>query len=217
MLQEQMTEEERKEWEEFQAMKRKKAEEEKEKEQREEYLVMVDEQIDSSIEALVAVSEQISLVKSNVMDNFRAVIDLKKDVFKTKNYDEQRSHTFTNSRGDKRITLGFYTLDYYADSADDGIQIVKDYISSLAKDENSEMLVKAVFKLLSKNQNGMLKASRVIQLRKMAEDSGDSEFIRGVRIIEEAYRPVPSKTFIRADIKGENGEWKPVTLGMTEG
>lgn len=218
MLNEQnMTEEERKEWEEFQAMKAKKRAEEKAKEQREEYLVMVDEQIEQSIEELISVSEAISKAKAKVMENFKAVIDLKKDVIKTRNYDEQRSHTFTNTKGDKRITLGVYVLDGYADTAEDGIQKVKDAIASLAKDENSQMLVNAVLKLLSKNQHGVLKASRVIQLRKMAEESGIEEFIEGVKIIEESYRPTPSKTFIRADIKGENGEWKPVTLGMTEG
>lgn len=217
MITENMTEEERKEYEEFLAMKARKAAEEKNKQMREEYLSMVDEQIDSSIKELQLLSSQISNTKAKVMENFKAVIDLKREVIPTKNFDEQRSHTFTNSEGTKRIILGVYTLDGYADTAEDGIQKVKDYISSLATDENSQMLVSAVLKLLSKNQQGMLKASRVIQLRKMAEESGSAEFLDGVKIIEEAYRPVPSKTFIRADIKGENGEWKPISLGVTEG
>ena len=217
MITENMTEEERREYEEFRAMKAKKAAEEKNRQMREQYLSMVDEQIDTSIEELERLSGQISATKSRVMDNFKTVLELKREVISTKNFDAQRSHTFTNSEGTKRITLGVYTLDGYADTAEDGIQKVKDYITSLARDENSQMLVSAVLKLLSKNQQGMLKASRVIQLRKMAEQSGSEEFMEGVRIIEESYRPVPSKTFIRADIKGDNGEWKPISLGVTEG
>lgn len=212
-----MTEEERKEYEDFLALKRQKKAEEDAKKMREEYSAMVDEQIEISIAQLKTLSEQISDTKSKVMDNFKAVIDLKKEIIPTKNYDEQRSHTFTNSEGTKRITLGVYTLDAYSDTAEDGIQKVKDYISSLAKDENSEMLVNAVLKLLSKNKQGMLKASRIIQLRKMAEESGSQEFMEGVRIIEESYRPTPSKTFIRADVKSDNGSWQPISLGVTEG
>ena len=216
MITENMTEEERREYEEFRAMKAKKAAEEKNRQMREQYLSMVDEQIDASIEELERLSGQISATKSRVMDNFKAVLELKREVIQTRDFDAQRSHTFTNSEGTKRITIGVYTLDGYADTAEDGIQKVKDYITSLARDENSQMLVSAVLKLLSKNQQGMLKASRVIQLRKMAEQSGSEEFMEGVRIIEESYRPVPSKTFIRADIKGDNGEWKPISLGMRQ-
>lgn len=217
MITENMTEEERREYEEFRAMKAKKAAEEKNRQMREQYLSMVDEQIDTSIEELERLSGQISATKSRVMDNFKAVLELKREVIQTRDFDAQRSHTFTNSEGTKRITIGVYTLDGYADTAEDGIQKVKDYITSLARDENSQMLVSAVLKLLSKNQQGMLKASRVIQLRKMAEQSGSEEFMEGVRIIEESYRPVPSKTFIRADVKGDNGEWTPISLGVTEG
>jgi hypothetical protein len=71
-------------------------------------------------------------------------------------------------------------------------------------------------RLLSRGKEGTLKASRVLQLRKMAEESGSERFIEGVRIIEESYRPVVSKTFVRAERKGKNGEWVNIPLGMTE-
>lgn len=203
--------------EEFRQMKAKKIEAERAKEQREEYLALVDEQIEASLEELVSLSERINEVKTKVMDNFKAVLELKREVIKTRDYDSLQSHTFTNSTSTKRITIGVYMLDGYADTVEDGIQKVKDYITSLAKDEDSKMLVSAVMKLLSKNQQGILKASRVMQLRNMAEVSGNDDFIEGVRIIEEAYRPTPSKSYIRADVKGEHGEWIPVSLGMTEG
>ena len=100
--------------------------------------------------------------------------------------------------------------------AEDGVVKVKEFIQSLAKDDESRILVDSILKLLSKDQKGTLKASRVIQLRKMAEASGSDLFIEGVRIIEESYRPVISKQFIRAEYKNENSEWVSVPLGMTE-
>lgn len=106
--------------------------------------------------------------------------------------------------------------DGYLDTADEGIAIIKEYIQSLATDDKSKSLVGMVMNLLAKDQKGTLKASRIIRLRKIAEESGDERFMDGVRIIEDAYRPEVSKTFIRAEVKDENGAWKSVPLGMTE-
>ena len=71
-------------------------------------------------------------------------------------------------------------------------------------------------RLLAKDQKGTLKASRVLQLRKMAEETGNEQFIEGVRIIEESYQPTVTKQFIRADVKGDNGEWVSIPLSVTE-
>ena len=121
-----------------------------------------------------------------------------------------RSHTFTNSEGNKRITLGVYVTDGYRDTVEDGIAIVKEYIASLANDDKTQALVNMVFRLLARDAKGTLKASRIVQ------DTGDERFLEGVRIIEESYQPEVSKQFIRAEIKNENGMWKPIPLGMTE-
>ena len=40
--------------------------------------------------------------------------------------------------------------------------------------------------------------------------------MEGVRIIEEAYQPVISKQFVRAEMKNEDGMWVTIPLGMTE-
>ena len=55
-----------------------------------------------------------------------------------------------------------------------------------------------------------------MQLVKMSEESGNEAFMDGVRIIRDAYKPVVSKYYIRAEFKGENGKWTNVPLGMTE-
>ena len=211
-----MTAEEKAEFEAFQREKAKKAAEEKAKNDREMYKQMVDEEIANSIPVLLGISEQIKASKQTVMDNFKTILEMKADLFKTKVKDDQRSHTFTNSEGDKRITLGVYVTDGYRDTVEDGIAIVKEYIEGLAKDEKTKALVSMVLRLLARDAKGTLKASRIVQLRKVAMETGDERFIEGVRIIEEAYQPEVSKQFIRAEIKNENGMWKPIPLGMTE-
>ncbi len=94
--------------------------------------------------------------------------------------------------------------------------MVREYIESLAKDDNSRALVNAVMRLLAKDQKGTLKASRVLQLRKMADETGDERFQEGVRIIEESYQPTVTRQYIKAEIRGDNGEWKSIPLGVTE-
>lgn len=211
-----MTAEEKAEFEAFQQAKAKKAAEEKAKADREMYKLMVDDEIEHSIPVLLGISEEIKESKQQVLDNFKTILEMKSDLFKTKVRDDQRSHTFTNSRGDKRITLGVYVTDGYRDTVEDGIAIVKEYIASLANDEKTQALVNMVFRLLSRDAKGTLKASRIVQLRKVAEDTGDARFLEGVRIIEESYQPEVSKQFIRAEVKDKNGMWKPIPLGMTE-
>lgn len=211
-----MTAEEKAEFAAFQQEKAKRAAEEKKKADREKYKELVDEEIERSIPVLLTISGQIKDSKQAVQDNFKTILEMKSELFATKVKDDQRSHTFTNSKGDKRITLGVYVTDGYRDTVEDGIAIVKEYIESLAKDAKTKSLVNMVMKLLSRDAKGTLKASRIVQLRKVAQDSGDERFMEGVQIIEDAYQPEVSKQFIRAEIKDKNGMWKPIPLGMTE-
>ena len=211
-----MTAEEKADFEAFQAAKAKKAAEEKARADREQYRQLVDDEIERSIPVLEEISGRIKESKQRVMDNFKTILEMKGDLFKTKLKEDQRSHTFTNSKGNKRITLGVYVTDGYRDTVEDGIAIVKEYIESLAKDDKTRSLVSMVLRLLARDAKGTLKASRIVQLRKVAMETGDDRFMEGVRIIEESYQPEVSKQFIRAEIKNENGMWKPIPLGMTE-
>lgn len=211
-----MTAEEKAEFEAFQQEKARKAAEEKARKDRDVYKQMVDDELERSIPVLFGISGQIKESKQQVMDNFRAILEMKADLFKTKVKDDQRSHTFTNSTGDKRITLGVYVTDGYRDTVEDGIAIVKEYIESLANDEKTKSLVNMVLRLLARDAKGTLKASRIVQLRKVAMETGNERFMEGVQIIEDSYQPEVSKQFIRAEVKNDNGMWVAIPLGMTE-
>ena len=209
-----MTAEERQEFAAFKEAKQKKEAEAKRKADREAYTALVDETIDAVMPRLMNISDEIARRKTEAAEAFRGALEMKAELFGVK--DDQRSHTFTNSEGTKRITIGHYTLDNYRDTVDEGVAMVKGYIESLAKDDASRSLVKAILKLLSRDTMGNLKAQRVLQLRQLAEETGDERFIEGVRIIQESYQPTRSKEYVRAAVRGENGGWKPVALSMTE-
>lgn len=202
------------EYQEFLAEKARKAQAARQREQRDEYKLLVDDAINQCFPRLMEESARLAALKRDVFNSFHAARELKGELYGVKS--EQRSHTFTNVAGTHRIILGQYTNDGYDDTVNEGIAKVKTYIGSLARDDESRILVDAVLRLLARDNEGNLKASRVMQLRKMAESSGNEDFIDGVNIIEASYRPTTSKEFIRAEYRNDRGVWINVPLGVTE-
>ena len=209
-----MTAEERQEFAAFKEAKQKKEAEAKRKADRDAYTALVDETIETVMPRLMNISDEIARRKTEAAEAFRGALEMKAELFGVK--DDQQSHTFTNSEGTMRITIGHYMLDNYRDTVNEGIAMVKTYIESQARDDASRALVKAILRLLSRDEAGNLKASRVLQLQKMAEETGDERFIEGVRIIQESYQPTPSKDYIRAAVRDESGAWVAIPLSMTD-
>ncbi len=183
-------------------------------ERKEEYKRLVDEAVSDVFPKLEEVQKQLKVSKKEVQDTFSTIIALKRDLFKVDA--SQASHTFTDSAGMYRISIGSYQRDDWDDTVNEGIAIVKDRMESYGKDENSKALVEVVMKLLSKDSKGTLKAQKVLELQQLAERTQDEELIRGVNVIRDSYSPVQTKQFIRAEWKDELGNWVNVPLGMTE-
>ena len=186
------------------------------------YAKMSEDFINRTIKKLTPVSQKIREKKAEVLEEFCALQKLKAELLDIDGKDMPKSHTFTNEAGDKRVTIGVYETDAYDDTVEEGIAIVKEYIQGLAKDETSAQLVKMVMSLLARNANGALKASRITRLMKLAEESGNQRFIEGVKIIQSAYRPAVSRTYIRCEVRNIDPEtqvvkdWEALPLGMTE-
>lgn len=178
------------------------------------YKDLISEKVDGLFPNLQLVSDQLAITKRQVYDEFDAALKLKADLYDVP--EDQNCHTFINKAATRRITLGSCLKDNYDDTVNEGIKKVKEFLSSLAKDADSQMLVKSILKLLSRDQKGNLKPSKVMELRQMAIESGNEVFLDGVQIIEQAYRPMRSKAIVRAEQKDEQGVWVSIPLGMTE-
>ena len=212
-----MTADERAEWEAFKAEKAKKEAAELRKQQRETYQELVNEELAAAIPELRALSEQIKTTKDTLFSNFKAVLEMKADVVGFKE-DGQYSHTFTNSDSSLRLTLGVNTVDGWTDMAETGIAMVRRYLESLATDDKSKALVNTVLRLLSKDRQGNLNASKVLQLQKMAEESQDDQFVEAVKIIRESYQPTETRRYIRAQYRdeGTGNAWRNIPLSITD-
>lgn len=209
-----MTTEERAEYEEFRAQKAREREEAARKAQREEYARLVDDEVAAAVDQLKELSEQMATIKKTIFDNFDTIIRMKREVMSLCKPDGQYTHTFTSSDSRCRITLGNRMVDDYRDTVEDGIAMVKDYITSLAKDEDSAQLVGLIMSLLERNKSGALQPSRVIRLRQLADKRQDPRLLEGVKIIEDSYQPYASSTFVQAEIKGATG-WVTIPLNIS--
>lgn len=209
-----MTPEERAEYEEFRAKKAQEREAAVRKQQREEYARLVDDEVAAAVAQLEELSEQMTTIKKTIFDNFDTIIKMKREVMSLCKPDGQYTHTFTSSDSKCRITLGNRMVDDYRDTVEDGIAMVKDYITSLAKDEDSAQLVGLIMSLLERNKSGALQPSRVIRLRQLADKRQDPRLLEGVKIIEDSYQPYASSTFVQAEIKGATG-WMTIPLNIS--
>lgn len=202
---------------ELQAMREAKAKEQakqRAKEERTAYRVLAESAVDEIMPRIKALNKELYETKQAAYELFKTLIDTKSNLF---NVDStQRSHTFRNANSTARIIIGYHKRDAWDDTVEVGIAKVKQYVSSLAKDEDSATLVSMILDLLSTDKQGNLQADKVLQLAKHADSSGDQEFKDGVQIIYESYKPELTKLFVRADERNEQGKWVSIPLGITE-
>jgi hypothetical protein len=184
-----------------------------EKEKRDEYKKMVGNIVEESFEKITDVSGLLGWVKKEVIENFQTVLDMKSELYGIK--ESQQSHSFTSEDGKKTIRIGYRMMDSFDDTVHTGIEKIRNYIYNLVDGENKKQITVILDTLLKKDKNGNLKASKVIELRKQAEIVTDEGFLEGVKIIEEAYKPVKSRMFVEAWHKDEQGNDVNVPLNIT--
>lgn len=199
----------------FRAEQEKRAARESARRERAVYNQLVDEEVDRAIPALQELSAVIGKAKQETLDNFSSILAMKSETLGITRAG-QKSHTFTTSTGDKRVIIGRYVTDGWRDTVEEGIAIVKESVLALVKDDETRALVDQILRLLSRDKEGNLKASRVLQLSRMADELRNERLVEGITIIKESYLPAVSRTFIRAEYKDEAGAWRNIPLGITE-
>lgn len=180
--------------------------------EREAYKDLVDITVENCVEKLQRLSAEMMRVKAEVFKEFGTVIAMKNELFRVKS--NRQSDTFTTSNNGLRLTLGNRMNEGWDDTVEAGIDIVKEYLATLAKDENSANLVETVMGLMAKDRKGALKASKVLELERLAVKSKNERFLEGINIIKNAYRPVPTCQFIQVEVKDENGGMASLPLSL---
>ena len=181
--------------------------------ERETYKQMVDATVRDYVVKAQKLSAEMERVKEEFFKEFGNLISMKNELFNVKS--GRKTDTFTTSDGSMSITLGSRTNEGWDDTVEAGILKVKEYLNTLAKDENSATLVETVLGLLTKDRKGSLRANKVLELERLAVKSQDKEFLDGIKIIKDAYRPVPTCQFIQVEVKDEEtGKMKSIPLSL---
>lgn len=181
--------------------------------ERETYKELVDSAVRSNVRKLQVLSAEMERVKAEVFSEFAAIIRTKNELYSTKL--NRQSDTFTTADGTMSITLGNRTNEGWDDTVEAGIAKVKDYLSTLARDDNSATLVETVMGLLAKGRKDALKANKVLELERLAVKSQNADFLDGINIIKEAYRPVPTCQFISVTTKNDEGVEQKLPLSLS--
>lgn len=183
------------------------------------YKSLVDEAVRETVPEAQCIQETMVRQKQRIIERFAAVIAMKNQLFAGKKTlrDGRFTDTFTNSDGTARVTVGYRTIDNYDDTYTLGVDMVEQYISSLATDADSQRLADMVRMLLrERGAQGQLKAQNVLRLDKIAQESGNDTFIEGMRVIRDAYKPIQSKQFVKVEVKHpETNEWVNIEMNMT--
>lgn len=179
--------------------------------ERQTYKDLVNTTVMNNLKKLQRLSSEMMLVKQQVFSDFDTLIRMKNDLFKVKG--DRRSDTFTTTDGSCSITLGNRVNEGWDDTVNVGIEKVKNYLATLAKDEDSADLIDTVMGLLAKDRKGNLKASKVLELERLAVKKQNKMFLDGIAIIKDSYRPVPTCQFVEVEMKDENGN--PVKLPLS--
>lgn len=181
--------------------------------ERQNYKDLVDAVVRSSVRKLQMLSSNMESLKNELFGEFDSVIRTKDELFTVKT--DRQTNTFTTSDGRMTMTIGNRINEGWDDTVEVGIAMVKRFLSTMAKDENSAALVDTVMSLLAKNRKGALKANKVLELDKLANKIGDKDFIEAIRIIRDAYRPAPTCQFIEVELKDDDGKVVRLPLSMS--
>lgn len=181
------------------------------------YNALKEVQVNETFKALSALSAQLEQQKTDIYKQFSSLLDMKQELYALTDdqMEEQQSHTFTTADGKISIIIGSNVVDGWTDEVGVGIGKVMAWADKIAGDDPKTMqLVSYIKGLLKTDKNGILKANRVLDMSKQANEFGDQELIEAVDFIRDQYRPVKTKTFIKAKFVDEHGDtqWLPLSI-----
>ncbi len=191
------------------------------KEKRKEDLRTLDEIEDEVVRDLTPVLLNVEGVlksqKERVYTKCKEYIDLRNEMYP--NRINSSSITLMSKDKDKKIQLKTNRVKRYKENATIGVNMIKDYVQSLIKedDASNKDIVELVLSFLRTDAKGNLQEKLLLDLKKWALDKNNEKIIEALEIIEDASFIEETSTAIYFFIQDKlKGGMRPVSLGMTE-
>jgi len=174
-------------------------------------------QVRETFGALQKLSANLEREKNDVFAQFGSLLKMKQELYGLSDAQmgDQQSHTFTSADGQVSIIIGSNVIDRWSDDINTGIMKINNWLDKLVFDENSKQMVAIIRDLLKPNKDGVLKANRVLELSKRANEIGDQELITAVDFIRDCYRPSKTSTYVKAKYLDENKQTQWLALSMS--
>ncbi len=193
------------------------AEKERKKKERATYEELRDMQVRVTFDQLKSISTNMEVAKKMVFDDFATLLTMKQVVFGMSDAEmlTQQSHTFSTADNSLSIVIGHNIIDKWDETVSIGTARVNAWIERVIQENKGISAVKIIRDLMKPNKDGDLKANRVLELSKHAEEIGDTELIDAIKVIRDAYRPAKTSTFVKAKYKDELGRDQWLALSMS--
>lgn len=178
------------------------------------YESLKDEQVKATFKSLQLISSNLENEKVDIFNQFGALVGMKKEVFNIseKQMELQQSHTFSTADNKMSIIIGQNVIDSWGDEVNVGIERVNTWIDTKIADPKAAGTIRV---LLKPNAQGTLKANRILDLSKHANEIGDTDLIEAVDFIRDQYKPERTSTYVKAKYLDENDQWQWLALSMS--
>lgn len=190
----------------------------KHQQEKEVYEGLKEDSVTDLFRFLFRLSNLIKSGKAKVFNTCEPLLALKKELYGLTDADlsKQQSHTFTNRANTQSVIIGYNMTDGWDDDLTTAATArIDKWLTSKVNKEN-EMFVSMVRDLLNATSGeGKLKASRVLELAAKAKEFGDRELIAALDVMQQAYRPAKSSTYVKAKYKDDKKVWRWVELSMS--
>ena len=190
------------------------------KEKRKEDLRTMEEIEDSIVKELKPVLLNLEGVlkaqKNRVYEKCKEYIDFRNELYP--NRVKSSSVTLLTLDKENKIQLKTNRVKRYTENAQVGVQMIKDYVQSLIRDdENSNKdIVELVLSFLRTDAQGNLQEKLMLDLKRWANERKNETIIEALEIIDDASYIQETSTAVYFYVKDIRGGMRPVTLGMTD-
>ncbi len=152
----------------------------------------------------------------SLFKDFEPILAIRKDLYGDK---PQDSYTSTLQDGSQSITIGYNVIISFDGTESEGVQKIKNYLGTLASDDDNAKKLSASLNLLLKpnGKTGMLKPNVVLQLKVLRDQYNNEDFDEGIEIIEKAQIFNRTTQYVRgwAYVNGQAGQRKKLTFSFS--
>ncbi|GAQ15460.1 hypothetical protein MODO_3156 [Myroides odoratimimus] len=158
---------------------------------------LTEDVVDKHIDNFVGLQGDLNRSILNLFDDAKAIIDARAEVYGNKKRD-QESHTLTKRDGTASIKMGWNIKPTFDGTESEGIAKIKEYMSSLAGDEqNEKIMMEFLNTFLKTDAQGNYNPQLVRKLNEKREVANSKLFDDGMDIIEASIVDIRTSMFAK--------------------